>query len=79
MFRDPLTLFDETISNLHDIADLLVDEFDPRIHTKMTDDVRACRYAHAVIETLIPQLRAARATQVASELRGQRANCINCD
>jgi hypothetical protein len=74
-----VTLFDQTISNLQTVAELLVEEFDPCLHPTMTDDVRTGRYAHAVIQTLILQLRAARATQLSPEINGQRPGCINCD
>jgi hypothetical protein len=79
MFTDPVTLFDQTIANLQGVAELLADEFDPRIHKTMTDDARTCRYAHAVIETLIPQLRAARATQISPDLNARHPHCVNCD
>jgi hypothetical protein len=79
MLIDPVSLFDEAIGKLHDIRELLADEFDERIHgTALTPDGKLCKETYLAITVLLPKLRAARATQVNPEDR-QRPLCLNCD
>ena len=79
MFTDPVTLIDQTLSNLRDVAALLQDEFDPRIHSIPTEQGRICLEAHTRIVALVPSLRAARATQQPDLMSRQRHACIDCD
>lgn len=79
MLVDPIDLFDEAISKLHDIRELLADEFDERIHgPELNADGQMCRETHAAITALLPKLRAARAVQATPDPR-QRPYCLNCD
>jgi hypothetical protein len=79
MLTDPVTLIDQTINNLEDLAELFADEFDERIHATVTEDGRICREAYARIRALVPKLRAARLTQMAPAQFGQRPHCSDCE
>ena len=79
MLTDPVTLIDQTIANLEDLAELFADEFDERIHTTVTEDGRICKDAYTRIRALVPKLKAARITQLSPAQFGQRPLCIDCD
>lgn len=81
MFTDPLTLIDETISNLESLRAVFADEFDERIHNDVlpTRSERLSRDAHRRIAALIPSLKAAREIQQAASMRCAPPICLDCD
>ena len=81
MLKDPVTLIDETISNLEILKDLFQDEFDSLTHSVDSVNVTGaiCRHAHSKIAALVPVLRAARQTQLVGGATGQHGHCLHCD
>ena len=81
MFMDPLSLIDETIDHLEMLAELFADETDARLRhpAGVTLTMRTCRDAQVAINTLLPKLRAARATQEPRHSPNQVSFCLNCD
>jgi hypothetical protein len=81
MFKDPVALIDETITNLETLKDVFQDEFDSLTHSVDRVNVNGaiCRHAHGKISALIPVLRAARQTQLMGGFGHHRAPCLHCD
>ena len=78
MFTDTVTLIDQTIENLQMLADAFAEDVDlcTRHPARLTTEARACREAAVAIDSLIPKLHAARATQ---EPERNYALCLDCD
>ena len=78
MFTDTVTLIDQTIENLQMLADAFADDVDlcTRHPARLITEARACKEAVAAIDSLIPKLHAARATQ---EPDRNFALCLGCD
>jgi hypothetical protein len=88
MFKEPITLIDETISNLETLQAIFEEEFDSLTHSVDTVNVNGaiCRQAHFKIAALLPVLRAARQTQEMppsnvsnARAAGHPPHCLNCD
>jgi hypothetical protein len=81
MFVDPLSLIDETIDHLEMLAEMFADETDARLRQPpgASMAMRTCRDAQIAITTLLPKLRAARATQEPRHAPNQLPFCLNCD
>ena len=82
VFREPVSLIDETLDNLRLLAELFSDEIDTMTHgVAQTPSIHRCREARSAIVALLPKLQAARETQ-RSPLAGQhqgRPFCLDCD
>ncbi len=78
MFTDPVVLIDQTLDNLEALSALFEDETDVRTNrsSELTLRAQRCRDAQRAIAFLLPKLRAARLTQIAS---AQSQACLTCD
>lgn len=78
MFTDPVVLIDQTIDNLEALSALFEDETDVRTNrsSELTARAQRCRDAQRAIAFLLPKLRAARVTQLASP---QARVCLSCE
>jgi hypothetical protein len=83
VFREPVSLIDETVENLQLLAELFGDEIDSMTHgAAQTPSIHRCREARAAIVALLPKLQAARETQRAPLVLGanqSRPYCLDCD
>lgn len=79
MFTNPVTLIDETIRHLAEVAELMKEEFDPRIHTHLDDKAKNCRSVYMRIQELAPKLRMARDNQLPQINTYVRQHCIGCE
>lgn len=79
MFTDPAILIDQTIDYLLAVAELMKEEFDPRIHSELDQNGVVCRSAYMRIQELIPKLQAARANQAPTGRTTVRPLCVDCD
>lgn len=79
MFTDPVALIDQTINHLTAVAELMKEEFDPRIHSELDQNGVVCRSAYMRIQELIPKLQAARAAQAPLFNTTTRPFCIDCE
>ena len=83
MFRDAVTLIDETVDNLNLLAELFADEIgELKRGGVQTPELHRYREAHSCIAALLPRLQAARALQQPTHLNyahGGQPHCLNCD
>jgi len=79
MFTDPVDLIDQTINHLNAVAELMKEEFDPRVHHQLHENGVVCRSAYMRIQELIPKLQAARATQASSGNMAMQRLCVDCE
>jgi quinol monooxygenase YgiN len=80
MFRDTVTLIDETVENLHMLAELFADELDTLTHAQQqTPAMHRCREARTAIVALLPKLKDARELQQGTQRFVHSPHCANCE